>query len=268
MEELKEYKEERFEFALFVNNNLICKRNFKINNFIDGSMQTLDFKLKIDSIVNMIHDDLASKSRIFLWYYGDVEDAYQEPLPELMEDLLQPWESTFKFVVYDNHREVLSKIWDGYCYPKSIREKVDLCNKTVKITTKDGKVYTYDKESYFEANQGKLSPELCVIRSMILDKPDLLLTITKKICEACSPREDGYENINDYTLSDIFKTKEYEKNEDGTFKLDENGKLKPKKLTTKGKKYFYSLDMANNKLSADWGKLVSDKTKKYFENLY
>ena len=62
MEEVREYKEERFEFALFVNNNLICKRNFKINNFIDGSMQTLDFKQKIDGIVNMIHDDLASKS--------------------------------------------------------------------------------------------------------------------------------------------------------------------------------------------------------------
>lgn len=268
MEEVREYKEERFEFALFVNNNLICKRNFKINNFIDGSMQTLDFKQKIDGIVNMIHDDLASKSRVFTWYYGDVADAFQEPLPELMEDLLQPWECTFKFVIYDNHQEVLSKIWDGYCYPKSIREKVDLGNKTIKITTKDGKVYTYDKDAYFEANQGRLTPEINVIRSMIVDKTDLLLGITKKICEACSPREDGYETINDYILSDIYKDKEYERLEDGTFKRDKNGNLVVKKLNSKGKKYFYSLEQANNKLAAEWGKLVSDKTKKYFENLY
>ena len=81
MEEIREYKEERFEFALFVNNNVICKRNFKINNFIDDSMQTLDFKLKIDEIVNLIHDDLVSKSRVFNWYYGDVASSFQEPFP-------------------------------------------------------------------------------------------------------------------------------------------------------------------------------------------
>lgn len=268
MEEIREYKEERFEFALFVNNNVICKRNFKINNFIDDSMQTLDFKLKIDEIVNLIHDDLVSKSRVFNWYYGDVASSFQEPLPELMEELLEPWECTFKFVVYDNHEEVISKIWDGYCYPKSIREKVDLGNKTVKITTKDGRVYTYDKDAYFEANEGKLSPEINVLRSQIIDKPDLLLMITKKICEACSPREDGYNVIGDYILSDIFKDKEYERLEDGSFKLDKNGKLIVKRLNSKGKKYFYSRNMANMKLAAEWGKVVSEKTKKYFENLY
>ena len=32
------YKEERFEFALYVNNNIICKRNFKINDFWLGTI--------------------------------------------------------------------------------------------------------------------------------------------------------------------------------------------------------------------------------------
>ena len=45
------YRQERFEFALFVNNNLICKRNFKMNNFIEGSMASDDFKATIDEIV-------------------------------------------------------------------------------------------------------------------------------------------------------------------------------------------------------------------------
>ena len=50
LKEVKEFKEERFEFALYVNNNVICKRNFKINNYIDESMQSLDFKQKVDEI--------------------------------------------------------------------------------------------------------------------------------------------------------------------------------------------------------------------------
>ena len=67
----KEYREERFEFSLFINNNLICKRNFKINNYIDGSMQSLNFKDKVDEIVQMIDDDLKSKSRVYTWFYFD-----------------------------------------------------------------------------------------------------------------------------------------------------------------------------------------------------
>lgn len=268
LKEVKEFKEERFEFALYVNNNVICKRNFKINNYIDESMQSLDFKQKVDEIVEMINDDLKSKSRVFTWYYGDVADVWQEPLPELLEPLIEPWECTFKFVVSDNKKEVITKIWDGYGFPKSIREKVDIANKTVKITTKDGRIYSYDKDTYFEENKDRLTAEMYVLKAQILDKPDLLLAITKKICEVCSPREDSYKVTSDYILSDIYKDKEYEVIEGGVLKRDKNGKLVSKKGQTNGKKYFYSINMANRKLAADWGKLVAEKTKQYFANLY
>lgn len=268
LKEVKEFKEERFEFALYVNNNVICKRNFKINNFIDESMQSLDFKMKVDEIVEMINDDLKSKSRVFTWYYGDVANVWQEPLPELVEPLIEPWECTFKFVVSDNKQEVITKIWDGYGFPKSVREKVDIANKTVKITTKDGRIYSYDKDSYFEENKDRLTAEMYVLKAQILDKPDLLLAITKKICEACSPREDSYKVTSDYTLSDVYKDREYEKDEHGLLKRDKNGKLISKKGKTNGKKYYYSINLANRKLAADWGKAVADKTKQYFANLY
>ena len=268
LKEVKEFKEERFEFALYVNNNVICKRNFKINNFIDESMQSLDFKLKVDEIVEMINDDLKSKSRVFTWYYGDVADIWQEPLTELTEPLIEPWECTFKLVISDNKKEVITKIWDGYGFPKSVREKVDIANKTVKLTTKDGRVYTYDKETYFEENKDRLSAEMYVLKAQILDKPDLLLAITKKICEVCSPREDSYKVTSDYILSDIYKDREYELLETGVLKRDKNGKLISKKGKTNGKKYYYSINLANRKLAADWGKLVADKTKEYFANLF
>ena len=39
----KPFKREkgRFEFALFINDFLVCKRNFHINGYIDKSMQSL-----------------------------------------------------------------------------------------------------------------------------------------------------------------------------------------------------------------------------------
>ena len=67
--EIKDYKEERFEFTVYVNDNIICKRNFRIFNYIENSMNTLEFKHKLDEVVKLIDDDLKSKSRVYTWYY-------------------------------------------------------------------------------------------------------------------------------------------------------------------------------------------------------
>lgn len=192
----REFKEERFEFALYVNDNLICKRNFKINNYINGSMQSLDFKETVDYIVWEIQKDLESKSRVYSWYYYDPQ--YVDP--EFSDPLIEPWECTFKFEVTDNKRPVITRIWDGSVYPKSIREKVDIANKNVKVVSpSNGQVHVYDKDVFFEANKDRMTPELYVLRGQIMDKPDLLSLITRTICEVCSPRDNSYQKTSDYT---------------------------------------------------------------------
>ena len=263
VKQVKEYKNERFEFALYVNEFLICKRNFRINNYINGSMQSINFKETVDSIVMDIDNDLKSKSRVYTWYYFNEDDI----LDEFKNELLKPWECTFKFEVYDNGKTVISKIWDGYAYPKAVREKVDITNKIVKITTKEGKQYSFDKDEYFKENEGKLNAEMYVLKAMINDKKDLVSAITRKICESCSPREDLYTSINDYTLSEVFKSRDVIKNEDGTPKVDKNGDVLYNK-TAESKKYFYSLDMAEASYIASWRSAVAEKTKNYFDNLY
>ena len=249
MAEEKKYAEERFEFALYVNNNVICKRNFRINNYIEGSMSTVDFKDKIDEIVHLIDTDLKSKSRVWTWYNFNPEfpDANKEAMDELMSPTLKPWECTFKFVVSDNNVPIISKIWDGYAYPKSVRERVDLTNKTVK--TWDG---SFDKDTFFAENEGKLTADLNVIRSMIIDKPDLLLLITKKICETCSPRENGYKAIGDYTTVESFGN-DYDSIKKGA--------------TNKKTKYALNLESHNKKIDSMWGSVVAQKTKEYFQNI-
>lgn len=266
----KDYKEERFEFTIYVNDNIICKRNFRIYNFIENSMNTLNFKLNVDEIVKMIDDDLKSKSRVYTWYYYN--PACPEPGDEFDSKLLDPWACTFKFVVSDNKREVISKIWDGYAYPKAIREKVDLSNKNVKITNKDGQTYVYDKETFFKTNEGRLSFEHEVLRNMIIDKPDLLLQIVKKICEACSPsKEDIKENghfdpkDNSKYLSQYTTVEEFYPSSEKTVK--EDGTVVVKK-TGKPRKYAYSLYLTNKRVENAWGRAVAEKTKKYLKSLY
>ena len=254
--EQKEFREERFEFALYVNDNLICKRNFRINNYIEDSLHSMEFKEVVDGIVQMIDDDLKSKSRVYTWYCYNEKD----PLEEFTAPLIDRWESTFKFVITDNKKEVISKIWDGGAYPKSVRTNVDITNKVVKKIDKDGSVRVYNKDTFFEVNKDRLSYEFYILKAQIIDKPDLLLGITRKICETCSPREGGFQKIDDYTMRETFNNYEYkEKKEDGKAVVKRN---------LKSKKYAYGSNAAYKQYVSGWRNAVADKTKKYFDNLY
>lgn len=65
----------KFQFLIWINDNVICQRYFKINGFNEGSIHTAEFQDCMDGIVRSIQEDLDSKSRIFMWYTN-----YQESL--------------------------------------------------------------------------------------------------------------------------------------------------------------------------------------------
>lgn len=264
----KSYKEERFEFTIYVNDNIICKRNFSIYNFLEdkipsyglevNSLGTQEFLDAMHQAVRMIQNDLVSKSRVYMWHqFNPEEPAANE---ELISPLIEPWACTFKFVLTDNKKEVYTKIWDGYAYPKYVREKVDLSNKYVKVTTKDGQTYSYEKESFFNSNKGRLTFEQEMIKSMMMDKQDVLAQITRTIREACSPSKaevkkasKGYFDSRDAHkyLSHMTTTVDYGR--------DANGKRKF---------YAMSLPMSQYLIYKDWEKAVAKKTEKYMAELY
>lgn len=268
--EKRDYKEERFEFTIFVNDFIICSRNFRIFNYIENSMNTLEFKETVDGIVKMIDDDLKSKSRVYTWYNYDPN--YVNENDEFSRPLIEPWKCTFKIVIYDNKKEVISKIWDGYAYPKQIRERVDLSNKNVKVYNDNGEPFLYEKEAFFKANAGRLTFDQELLRAMIMDKQDILLAITKTICKACSPsreelKDSGYFDVRDsgkylskYTTSEVYATTTPEYNEDGDFV--------GYKKSGNSKRYDYNIKQVNKRLENVWAKELKNKTKEYFKNLY
>ena len=255
----KKFREGRFEFALYVNDNIICKRNFDIENYIERSMLSSEFRHTVGDVVDLIKDDLASKTRVYCWYHNDPED----PNNALNKPLIPEGECTFKFVVSDGRRVVATQIWDGSVYPKAIRDRVDIANKTVRVLERDGNVYTYDKDAYFEANKDRLSFDMYVTRAMLAGRKNLIDIIIKKIQDTCSPQDGTDETALDdafiitsgedkgkkmphtslkhYTLEDVF--------------VGEDGKKT---------RYTHNLYQYNKNLAANWSKSVREKTQKLY----
>ncbi len=267
---IREYKEERFEFAIYVNEFIICKRNFRIYNYIEKSMNTLDFKETVDEVVHMIDEDLKSKSRVYTWRYFNPQDP--QATEELVSPTIEPWSCTFKFVVYDNKREVISKIWDGYAYPRFVRDRVDLSNKNVRVMNREGQVFVYDKESFFNGENQRFTFDQDMLRGMIMDKDDVLLAITKKICEACSPSKDIIHTIDKEKAKKGFDPKENAKFLEEYATSDVYGNDDITKAHSEGeletKEYIYSLHGTNRKIEKEWEKLLQKKTSNYYKNLF
>lgn len=249
--EEKVYEKNRFEFSLFVNDNLVCRRNFKINNFSEVSFQSMDFKNTMDDIVSLIDEDLKSKSRLYMWYHYDsnnTDDEFNEPLSE-------PWESTFKIIVTDNNREVYSQIWDGRFYPRDIRQNVDLINKFMQIGTyQDGNPIM---KEYVKVDRSRLDIEHYIKHIIGSNRQNLIDIIIKKICETCSPehvwykdgkpvKEGRYSNDSDYVLSESYPINDNDKNSSIT--------------------YNFSNSQRFHKICSDWSSKLSEKTYNYFHN--
>lgn len=225
--------DERFEFDMFMNDFLVAKCKFGVNNFIEGSMNTLEFKNTMDYIQYLVDDDLKSKSRVHTWYYYNPE--HEDGYDEFTQPLSEPWEYTFKIVIKDNGREVMSRIWDGYGYPFKIRRHIDITNKFVKATNEKGESTFVPKEEFFENNKERLTHGMSALRGMIMDRKSVIGQVIKVVNQTCSAGEDKESTIEDYTTS-------Y-----GKYDI------------TKNNTYLASVRA--------WDKALEKKTKEYFSNL-
>lgn len=179
-----DYKE-KFQFLLSVNGNIICQRYFKINGFDEDNIKSLDFTKTIDESVEMIQEDLAYKSRIYLWYNSTlptkltgfidgVEEEYLEnPKTDKTkeEEMTEPYSTTFKFSFLVNEIPVYERIWDGSQYPKYVRNSVDLTNSDY---------------MYKDIDKNSLNLIQSMNKSMTLGRPNLMNAIIRSICETLS----------------------------------------------------------------------------------
>ena len=226
---------ERFQFILSVNDNIICQRYFKINGFNNESLESVELKYTLDECVDMIKEDLVSKSRVFQWYtreepvkltgFVNPSETTQFSYPPNVFDTytdnekLEPYEVTFKFAFLVDEKSVYERIWDGTIYPKYVRNGVDLSNSDV--------LYR-DKEPL------SLHFSVAIVRHMTIGKTDLNYHIIRKICDVTSSHNGEVE---------------YTKHEDyGKVKIPYNTR--------------------NRKWINGWNTATRQKTNEYFGRLY
>lgn len=281
----QEWDVSRFEFALFINDFLICKRSFSISGFVEQSMQTLEFKDEVDKIVELIDEDLKSKSRIYTWYHATFDNPEWEP-EMFTEPLINEGEMVLKFVVYDNGNEIISKQWDARYYPSYVRKCIDLTNRQVKIM-KDDRATIYDKDKFFADHGPQLSGDLYVLMHMLSDKENLVPMIQKCIYEVCSSYDGYYEKVSDYHTVVEYKNSVVKRDKDGNVvykqkmnvlndgtevgAVDALGRPWMVPVTEKvpgSKKYNFNIAQENLKLCSEWGNAVIEKTRKYANEFY
>ena len=208
------YKE-RFQFLLWVNDNIICQRYFKINGYNNDSLRSLQFKETMDNVTKMIQDDLLSKSRIFMWY------TREEPIKMtgFVKDIENCNDSDVILLTspsYDGKVEltngaIVDKSYfnypDGTEDSYSDNEKLPEWDVTFKFQMLvdekpvyeriwDGTVYpkyvrngvdlTNSDILYKDKEPSSLHFSYAIIRHMTLGKIDLVYHIIKQICEVMS----------------------------------------------------------------------------------
>lgn len=111
---------ERFDFVLSINGNIICQRNFGINNFQEKSLGSVHLTEAVEECMEMIDKDLKEKTNVYNWLtapqvFQNIEEmnAWVAKHPHKL--------SVPEFVTLRDADEAF--LWDGEKmtpYPKSV----------------------------------------------------------------------------------------------------------------------------------------------------
>lgn len=230
---------ERFQFLLSVNDNIICQRYFKVNGLNTHALDSYELKEVLDNIVYEIQNDLASKSRIFLWYTTPallkingfldrqqteyIDCAFNADDSTENDEHLKAYDVIFKFSFLDEDKIVYERIWDGTVYPKYVRNSVDLSNSDAKYKGRDMSMASFTSNLIMHMTQGR---------------EDLIHKLINQICNVLSHtfvNQNGF-----YTDSADYGD------------------------TT----YYYSIDRQEKRYIDGWKYAVKEKTLEYYSTLF
>lgn len=129
------FSNQRFEFVLRINNNIICQRYFSIDGYNKEVLKSLEFKTLMDSIAGMNNGDFGScgiipkflkqKTVDYLW---DRYDPYSEirKEDETNEKNIFKNEDTFTFEIKVDRNVVAKSTFSGNWFPTIVRYQVNI----------------------------------------------------------------------------------------------------------------------------------------------
>jgi len=114
----------KFEFILYINENIICQRYFSVKDFNPSLLKSIDAKECVDTCVGIIQSDLKQKT------YDYMEKNYnpwkdQKPEDVVVENIFDN-EDVFDFEIKTDEKTIVKKRFTGNVYPQRIRYSVDI----------------------------------------------------------------------------------------------------------------------------------------------
>lgn len=291
----------KFQFLIWVNDNVICQRYFKINGFNEESVYTEEFSNCMNGIVRSIQEDLESKSRIFMWYTNMSEPMKMQGF--LSNEDLEKYGDSFLSLITDSSVQGKIQAPDGKIFNKEyIKYAEETANEYGEIEKPkdgefifkfsfliddvpvfekiwDGNVYpkfvrngvdlTNNYAFYDKKDTSTLSFGAAIIRYMQKGKTNLISDFIRRICETLS---NTFTEKYEYTKEiGVYKTNNKIDNENYKKAVAYYGVIKPvvtghTEIKEKTKNYSYLSAFESYKQS--WRKAVRKKTQDYFDNMY
>lgn len=290
----------KFQFLIWVNDNVICQRYFKINGFNEESIYTEEFSNCMNGIVRSIQEDLESKSRVFMWYTNKSEPMKIQGFISIEE--AKKYGRDFLSLISDSSISGKIQAPDGKIFNKeylnyaldSVNEyeverpkegefifKFSFLIDDVPVFEKiwDGNVYpkfvrngvdlTNNYAFYNDKDVSALSFGAAIIRYMQKGKVNLISDFIRRICETLS---NTFSEKYDYTKEmPIYRTNNSIDRERYDAAVAYYGVIKPivtghTNIKQEVKRYNYLSAFESYRQS--WRKAVYRKTQEYFDNLY
>lgn len=292
----------KFQFLIWVNDNVICQRYFKINGFNEESIYTEEFTNCMNGIVQSIQEDLESKSRIFMWYTN-----LKEPLKLTgfaTDNEVEKYGSDFLTLLVNSDVRGDIEAPDGEIFHKEYVEfnegvandygeverpaegeyifKFSFLIDDITVFEKiwDGNVYpkfvrngvdlTNSYMSYDNKEVSALSFGAAIVRYMQSGKINLISDFIRRICDTLS---NTFSDKYVYTKKmDIYRNNDdiNEQNREAAIAYY-GGVIQPvvtghMDIKKEDKKYNYLSAYEDYKQS--WRKAVSKKTQEYYATMY
>ena len=127
MEEKKEQR--KFEFTLYLNDNIIVQRFFNIIGFNNRAINSLNFKEAIDDNMLLIQSVLKDRTLDFITehqrHFLETKDYEQNVSRDVM-----------KIVVKHDGKVIAYREWDATIYPVKVRYTVDIRQHIYELITR------------------------------------------------------------------------------------------------------------------------------------
>ena len=132
MNEYNRNEELRYQFVLYINDNIICQRYFNIFDFNEESLNSIELKDLMKSIAGMNNGNLGSlgiiprylqrKSLTYLW---DNYNPYANQQDENNKNIFER-KDNFQFEIKIDEKSVAKTEFSGNYFPPKIRYAVDV----------------------------------------------------------------------------------------------------------------------------------------------